>query len=161
MTDLNILTFVEEYKKSDDKTEVLKKLNIETYISFALKKKVIETILENLLEIENGLYTYDAMDKHLFFVLGVVSLYTNLYYDDGEAVKSYDAVVESGLLDTIINKIGYDYNDFVEHFERTMDVMIKTNNSIPNVLNCFLTGITAAVQNLDKEKLAKVLEYIN
>lgn len=161
MNEYNIVEFVKEYKESENKVEFLERLKVETYVSFSLKKAVIEAILNNLLEIENGLYTYDAMNQHLFFVLGTVSLYTNLTYDEGESVASYDALVESGLIDIIIQKIGADYNDFVNHFDHTLNVVIQTNNSIPNVLNCFLTGLTAAVQNLDKEKLAKVLENIN
>ena len=90
----------------------------------------------------------------------MVGTYTNLSYDDDEGVASYDALVESGLLDEIIKAIGYDYGDFVNYFEETLNKKIEDNNSIPAMVSSFLVGITTAIENLDKETLEKVLDTI-
>ena len=78
-----------------------------------------------------------------------------------QEIKSFKSQLKRQPANLIGDSIRSLVNDFVNHFDHTLNVTIQTNNSIPNVLNCFLTGLTAAVQNLDKEKLAKVLENIN
>lgn len=160
MEDLNILKFVNEYKEAENKDKIFEQLDIKSYISVIVKKATIDAIIKNFLEVQNGLYTYDPIKKHLTFVLGMVGTYTNLSYDDDEGVASYDALVESGLLDEIIKAIGYDYGDFVNYFEETLNKKIEDNNSIPAMVSSFLVGVTAAIENLDKETLEKVLDTI-
>lgn len=160
MNEMNILNFVEEYKAAEDKNEVFEKIKIEKYVSFIVKKGVIEAIINSFLETENGLYAYDAMNKHLSFVLGFISIYTNLSYDEDEEYVAYDELMATGLVDKIIEAIGYDYGDFVNLFEETLRTKIEINNSSPAVLNSFLIGLTAAIENLDKTKLEAVLENI-
>lgn len=154
MDKLNILTFIEEYNTAENKEEVLTKLKVKTYAPLLLKKVAIEAVLDSLLEVENGLYTYDALDKHLYFVLAVISTYTNLEYEDGEAFQSYDALMENNFIDTIVNLIGYDYTDFVQLFEESLKITIQTNNSIPNIVNNFLIELSGSIKdfNLDSIK---------
>ncbi len=160
MDEINILSLVDEYEKSESKKEFFSKIKIEKYISYNLKQKVIETLIESILNVENGLYTYDPMNKHLVFVLGFISLYTNLIYEEDEGYLAYDALMRNGLVDKIIEEIGYDYADFANLFEESLNAKIQFNNSIPNILNGFLTGFTAALEALDGAKLDKVLEHI-
>lgn len=161
MEKINVLEIVKEYKKSHDLSEIYQKIEIKEYVPFLYKKGAIDAIIDTFLQTEYGLYVYDALDKHLAFVLGFITLYTNLDYEDEEGYAAYDALVESHLLDHIIDKVGYDYSDFVNFFEETLKNKIETNNSIPNVLNGFLTGLSAAVSNLDAKKLGTVLENLN
>lgn len=153
MDKLNILTFVEEYKSANDKEKVLKKIKVKGYIPFAMKKSAIEVVLDELLVINNGFYSCDPMMEHLLFSLSVVSIYTNLIYEEEEGIASYDALVESGLLDEIIQRIGYDYTDYVHFFEETLRNRINENNSLASIVNEFLTGILGSIESFDAEKI--------
>lgn len=164
MNKLNILTFIEEYNAAENKEKVLKKLEIKTYAPLLLKKVAIDAVLDSLLEVENGLYTYNPLDKHLYFVLAVISTYTNLEYEEGEAYQSYDALMEKNFIDTIINSIGYDYADFVRLFEEALKIRIQENNSIPNIVNNFLINLSDSIANFNiediKSNIAKELKKL-
>lgn len=149
--EINILKFVEEYKK--DPNEALKKLEIENYVPFATKKALIDTVIENIIEYDTSLLTYEPMNKHLNFVLSCAIIYTNLTYEDKEGLDAYDALVSSGLLDVIIERIGVDYGELVAMFEETLSARITFTNSISNRFSAFISVLEDVFTKMTPENL--------
>lgn len=151
--EINILKFVEEYKKDP---AAIGKLEIENYVPFATKRALIDTTIENIIEYDTSLLTYEPMNKHLNFTLSCVIIYTNLIYEDGEGLDSYDALVSSGLLDMIIDKIGVDYGEMVAMFEETLSARISFTNSISNRFSAFI----GVLENVFAKARPEDLDYL-
>lgn len=156
MTELNIKAFIEEYTHSENKKEVLDKIEIENYIPVLLKKEVINAIIDSFINYENGMITYEPIDKHICFTLGFITLYTNLVYEDNGS-ESYDLLMKNDVVDYIIKSIGLDYGDFVALFEETLNNRIAFNNSIPNRFGALLGTLEETVKNIDINEIAKIL----
>ena len=156
---INIISFTEEYKKATKtrKDELLKKIEIENYVPFMLKKEVVNTLIDSILENENGVLIYDPMMKHLYFTLTFISLYTNLEYGNDEGIISYDALVSNGLVDYIIKNVGYDYGDFVNLFEETLNYRININNSITNAIIKLIDSTVKEIEGIDKNLFNNLL----
>lgn len=149
--EINILEFVKEYKENP--MEALGKLEVENYVPFATKKALIDTVIESIIEYDTSLLTYEPMNKHLNFSLSCVVIYTNLTYEDEEGLDAYDALVSSGLLDVIIEKIGVDYGDMVAMFEETLSARITFTNSISNRFSAFIGVLENVFANATPEDL--------
>lgn len=156
---INIISFTDEYKKATKtkKEELLKKIKIENYVPFMAKKEIIDTLVNNILDNEYGVLVYEPMMKHLYFTLTFVCLYTNFEYEDQEGITSYDALVSNGLVDYIIKKIGYDYGDFVNLFEETLNYKLNTNNSVPNAIIKFIDTLSKEIEGIDKNLFDELL----
>lgn len=160
MKEINIIEFLDELELATDKKAVLDKIIVDKYIPFIAKKEVIDVIIANFLDVENGMYTYEPMNKHLSFVLGFVSLYTNLSYDEGEGIIAFDGLMKHNIIDHIISCVGYDYNDFVNMFEETLAAKIDLNNSISTRLASLLGALETILKNMDQEKINELLDQI-
>lgn len=156
MAELNIKDFIKEYSHSDNKEKVLNKIKIENYVPVLLKKEVINAIIDSFINYENGMITYEPIDKHICFTLGFITLYTNLVYEDSGS-ESYDLLMKNNIIDYIIKNIGLDYGDFVALFEETLNNRVAFNNSIPNRFGVLLGTLEETVKNIDINEIAKIL----
>lgn len=156
MTELNIKDFIKEYESAKNKKEVLNKISIENYIPVLLKKEVINAIIDSFIDYENGMITYEPINKHICFTLGIITLYTNLSYED-EGSESYDLLMKNDIVDYVIKKIGVDYMDFLALFEETLKSKISFNNSIPNRFGVLLGTFEETLKNIDINEIKKFL----
>lgn len=164
MDEMNIIDLIDKYEKCDSEQErktILKEnIRVEKYIPFLAKKEVIDTIINNFIETDNGLLTYEPMSKHLNFTLGFICLYTNLSYDDGFGVTAYDLLTRYNIVDYIIHEIGYDYGDFVNMFEETLSMRINYNNSISNRISAVFSSIEKLINEIPEESLKELADLL-
>lgn len=162
---MNVSDFLDRYEATTDKVSVFNELEIEHYLPFTVKRQMIENMLENILDDDNGIVTYDSMTKYILFTIGVISMYTDLEFSKGDAVYyEYDRMVTSGLLGYIYEEIEDDYRVSLEFFERRIEDVMRVTNSLEcraiQSLNDIEASINKAFENVDPRKIELVSDAV-
>lgn len=103
--------------------DLVKQLNIRTYIPFKEKIEVIEELMKDLFSNKEQIGKYNSLDKYLKFNMFVFKTYTNLQLEG--TPEEYDKLLNSGLLDAIYTAIGEDYFDFKDYTEMRFEDYIR------------------------------------
>lgn len=162
---MNVSDFLDRYEATTDKVSVFNELEIEHYLPFTVKRQMIENMLENILDDDNGIVTYDSMTKYILFTVGVIPMYTDLEFSKGDAVYyEYDRMVTSGLLGLIYEEIEDDYRVSLEFFERRIEDVMRVANSFEcravQSLHSIENSVNKAFENVDPRKIELVSDAI-
>lgn len=159
--------FIENMSTETDFRSILV---IKKYVPIQVKRHVIEeALLNQIIKVKDGLYTFNSIDKYMAFTLAAITLYTDLEFDNVD--EDYDSLMETGYLTVILEAIGEDYFNFSDLFEmRFSDIMRETNTieAIINSgiqeamlsLNVTLEKIGQKVDSVDAKTVTKVLDTI-
>ena len=180
---MKIREFVEEAKKNNT---VCKKLVKTKYIPVLEKRQLAELVYQNSISEENGVIKVDSLSKYLIFTLLMLTKYTDLEFavdENGaateEAIREYDELCESGLINKIIAEFQEDYvraNEILNYVfqdnlavNNTVEAVVgKAANHILNILDGF-AGILADkvdemnvnLSNVDMGQLENIMNLLN
>lgn len=168
MVDMN--EFVEKYKMCKNDTQrsaLLAKLEIKTYIPYTLKVNVAKGAIAEECVKEEGFYS-NSERRYLAFALSIVMLYTNLSIPKSVDSSIYDDIKSCGLLDDIIavaNKSkdidefrllwGMIYNDLYEQNNSLNAIVGQQVVRAAAVCNVGMYKLGESIENFDFEKLGK------
>ena len=114
-------------------------LEIKTYLPFRQKRMIVEAVVEDNIEIVDGLKKVDSLNQYIAFIVAMLQSHTNLELSN-DPVTDYDVLAESGLLPLIIEEFRADYNE--------MDILLKMalaseleDNSVSAIIARFTNGI--------------------
>lgn len=151
---MKIVEFIENFKNANVQntklspnavSEYLRKtLEIKTYIPFRLKRQIVETVVAQNTEWEDGIKRNDAINQYLSFVVAMIGLHTDLEFDE-DSVEDYDLLAESGLLPQIIAEFQESYNECDILLKMALAMELE-DNKLEVVVNRFLNEI---LQKLD------------
>ena len=184
---MKVMEFIETVKKNPNQaTAICKKLIKTRYIPVLEKRQLAELVYATSTEIENGVVKVDSLSKYLIFTLLMLTKYTELEFsvdDNGaateEAIKEYDALCESGLLNPIIAEFQEDYaraNEIMNYvFQDNLAVnntveavvgkaattLLNIVDSLANVLSNKVDEMNFDLENVDMDALQNVLELLN
>ncbi|NLZ54372.1 MAG: hypothetical protein GX892_14740, partial [Thermoanaerobacteraceae bacterium] len=82
------MTLQDLFNKINNGEEFKKELIKRTYIPFAEKMQIIDTIIDVITYDEDGLLMVDTNELEMNTVIAFIQAYTNLTFDDG--IKDYD-----------------------------------------------------------------------
>ena len=132
-------------------------LQIRTYIPFREKRAIVETIVEQNIEVVDGIKRHDSINGYVSFVMAMLKCHTTLEFGE-DPVADYDLLAESGLLPLIIEEFraSYDESDIILKMALAME--LEDNNT--NVLiGRFLDGVLKKLDGVGallKEKLLSI-----
>ena len=183
---MKIIEFVEAYKAKkfmntkqgiDEKSEwIRKELEIKDYIPFRQKRQIAEMVVEENIEVVDGVKKYRNIDAYIDLVIASIVAHTNLKFG-GDPIADYDLLAEAGLLLQIVAEFQESHNE--------IDILLKMavaseleDNNIGVLIGRFLDGIltkldgaavalNGAVGNLNlkevinDENLAKIVGLLN
>ena len=133
--------------KPEQLQDVIKKrLEVKDYISFATKRNLVGTIVNECILYENGMFKFNDIDKYVCFTMRVIEAYTNLELSNN-IEEDYDLLCESKMLDLIINTFKKEYDDVNILLQMQCDYVLS-NNSIGSQFGRFLDGILDKVDVL-------------
>lgn len=183
---MTIQEFVEAYKAQkfmstpqglSEKSEWIRgQLGIKTYIPFMEKRKIAEMIVEQNIEVIDGLKKYDNISAYISFIMASIIAHTSLKCGD-DPVADYDLLAESGLLSQIVAEFQESHNEI--DILLKMAVAYELEDNHPGALiGRFLDGVLQKldgasgvlqeiVGNLDlkemfnEENVAKVVGLLN
>lgn len=124
---MDIKTFVENYKAKkfmtatkngiDEKSEWIRnELEIKTYIPFREKRRIAEVIVEQNIEVIDGIKKYDNINAYIGFIITSIVAHTNLKCSD-DPISDYDLLAECGLLPQIVAEFQGSHNE--------IDILLK------------------------------------
>lgn len=156
---------------------IAKHIETKKYLPIKQKKELIESIVNECVLYEDGVYKFDDIDKYICFTMRVIEAYTNLELSN-DLEEDYDMLCEASLLDLIINTFKKEYDE-VNILLQMKCEYILTSNSLESQVGRFLDGVlekidvlanalSNKVDNFDmsnlpisSEDITKLLDFLN
>lgn len=164
---MTIREFIEAYKAKkfmntkqgvDERNEwIRKKLEIQSYIPFRVKREIAEMIINANIKEVDGIKRYDSIDAYVGFVVASITAHTNLKFED-DPVADYDLLAESGLLPQVIAEFQESHNEIDILLKMALASELEGNN-VNILVGKFLHNILQMLDGVGetlKEKLEKL-----
>jgi hypothetical protein len=164
--------------KTEQLQSIIKKtLDVKDYTSIKNKKELVESIVNECIFYEDGIFKFDDIDKYICFTMRTLASYTNLELSS-DIEEDYDLLCESKLLDLIINTFKKEYDDVNILLQMRCDYMLNKNSleaqvgrlfeNISDKLDGLVDTLSNKVDGLDfknlpigMEDLSKFMKLIN
>ena len=182
MTIQELITFMSNSKNKMLNTDQLqallkKKLEVKEYLNIKGKKDLVDTIVNECILYEDGMFKFNDIDKYICFTMKTIEAYTNLELSS-DLETDYDLLCESKLLDSIINIFKKEYDDVNILLQMKCDYILSSNSLEAQVGRFFdgvLEKVDVLVASLSKkidsldignlpfngEDLSKLMQFIN
>ena len=153
---MTIIEFVNAYKAKNfmntaqgakEKNEWIKKtLEITEYLPFRDKREIAEMVVEQNIDVVNGVKKYRSIDAYIGFIMASIIAHTNLKCGD-DPFEDYDLLAENGLLSYIVSMFQESHNEVDILLKMALAAELEDNN--PSVLiGHFLDAILKKVEGL-------------
>lgn len=160
---MDIGKFIDDYVKAKSqqvKDALVRKHVVATYIPYETKMAEAKNIIKNSCykKIDDKEYFY--IDTPLRFVLlikSVVTLYTDLEFDQTNILVQFNLLEQYGITEAIINAIGEDYDSFRTIVNMTLDDTMQNERSLVSYLENLGQSFSVAMDELVK-KLTEAAE---
>lgn len=183
---MEIKTFVESYKAKtfmstpqglNDKAEwIREQLKIKKYIPFMEKRKIAEMVVEQNIEVVDGIKKYDNISAYISLIMASIVAHTSLKCSD-DPIADYDLLAESGLLPQIVAEFQESHNEIDILLKMAVAYELEDNQTgalIGRFLDSVLKKLDGAsgmlkeiIDNLDleemfsEENVAKIVGLLN
>lgn len=183
---MKIAEFVENYKAkkfmntrqgADEKAEwIRKELEIKSYIPFREKRQIAEMIVEQNVEVIDGIKKYDSIDGYIGLIIASIAAHTSLKFSN-DPVADYDLLAESGLLPQIIMEFQSSHDEIGVLLKMSIESELEDNNpgaligrfldSVLKKLDNASGALGKALAKLDlkktfsEENVAKIIGLLN
>ena len=154
-----------------------KELNIKDYISIKQKKELIESIVNECVLYEDGVFKFDDIDKYICFTMKTIATYTDIELSD-DIENDYDLLCEAKLLNPIIGTFNGEYenvkvllqmkcdyilsgNAIEAQFGRFLDGVLENLDSVIDVLSDKVGNFDMSKLPIDMNDLGKLMEFVN
>lgn len=154
-----IYDFVEAYKGKkfmsttqglNEKSEWIRsQLEIKNYIPFKQKREIAEMVVEQNIEVVDGIKKYNNVDAYIGFIMASIMVHTNLKCGD-DPIADYDLLAESGLLSQIVAEFQESHNEIDILLKMILASELEDNQ--PGVLiGRFLDGVLKKLDGATRE----------
>lgn len=140
---------------------IKKELNVKEYLSIKDKKQLVNSIVNECILYEDGVFKFDEIDKYICFTMRIIAAYTNLELSD-DIENDYDALCESKLLNAVIESFNGEYENIKVLLQMKCDYILS-GNTIEAQLGRFfdsvlekVDGVAGALSNFDVNKLLEM-----
>lgn len=170
-------TFMNTPQGLSEKAEWLRKeLEIKNYIPFMEKRKIAEMVVEQSIEVIDGIKKYSNIDAYIGFIMASIVAHTNLKCSDNP-IADYDLLAESGLLTQIVAEFQESHNEIDILLKMAVTYELEDNqpgaligrflDGILNKLDGAAGALNEFIGNLDleeifsEENVAKIVGFLN
>lgn len=140
---------------------IKKELNVKEYLSIKDKKQLVNSIVNECILYEDGVFKFDEIDKYICFTMRTIAAYTNLELSD-DIENDYDALCESKLLNAVIESFNGEYENVKVLLQMKCDYILS-GNTIEAQLGRFFDSVlekvddvAGALSNFDVNKLLEM-----
>ena len=149
--------FIEKIKNTSNLKEILE---VRTYIPIAEKKAILETVLNECFDIEDGVPTCDYVFKKIAFELAMVKYHTDLDVDI-TSEDDYDAIQDIlGFIHGVYLEDYQECHSLFEGMEREFreqysieSSIARLSNKISNSIGSLASSLTDKVSGFDMSSL--------
>lgn len=156
---------------------IAKHIEAKKYLPIKQKKELVESIVNECILYEDGVYKFDDIDKYICFTMRVIAAYTNLELSD-DIEDDYDVLCEAGLLDMVINTFKKEYGEVNILLQMKCDYILSGNgleaqagrffDSILEKLDIIVQALANKVEgfdinnlSIDSDDLNKLMQLLN
>ena len=101
-------------------------MDVKEYLSIKSKKELVQSIVDECVLYDGGIFKFDDMDKYIVFTMKTIEAYTNIELS-GDLDEEYDILCESKLLDFVINTFKKEYDDVNILLQMKCDYLLSDN----------------------------------
>ena len=164
---MEIKAFVESYKAKtfmstpqglNDKAEwIREQLKIKKYIPFMEKRKIAEMVVEQNIEVVDGIKKYDKISAYISLIMASIIAHTSLECSD-DPISDYDLLAESGLLPEVLATFAGSHQeiDLLVHMALDMELEDNQINAIIGRLSNKISGTLDVIVDTAKDKFEKL-----
>lgn len=140
---------------------IKKELNVKEYLSIKDKKQLVNSIVNECILYEDGVFKFDEIDKYICFTMRTIAAYTNLELSD-DIENDYDALCESKLLNAVIESFNGEYENVRTLLQMKCDYILSSNTIEAQFGRFFdgvlekVDGVAGALSNFDVSKLTEM-----
>lgn len=140
--------FIDEYNVANDKTKYVQKHMLNSYVPYEDKvaecRKIIDIASHKMVTVndqEHKIYWNNTPMQHMFYILTLISLYTDLEWikdsgDDNENLKVYNELSKNGSIYIIISLITpFEKQSFDTVLNMVEEDTYENERSIPSYLD--------------------------
>ena len=130
-----------KYVKVDQLKDALKKqLEVKDYMSIKDKKQLVNSIVDDCILYDNGIFKFNGIDKYVCFTMKTIEAYTNLELSE-DFEEDYDVLSESKLLETVVDLFKKEYDEVNILLQMRCEYILN-DNSLQSQFGRFLTNIS-------------------
>lgn len=183
---MNIKEFCEAYKAKnfmntkqgvEERIAWIKKAaGVKEYIPFNSKREIAEMVVEQNIEVIDGIKKYNNIDAYIGFVMASIVAHTTLKCS-GDPISDYDALVESRILPQLV-AIFQESHDEIEILLKMHLASELEDNNVNVLIGHFLDAILKKIEGLsgalnglfgdlhledmfNEENIAKIVGFLN
>lgn len=128
-------------------------LEVEEYIPFNTKRRIVDKVIKQNIEVIDGVKKNDPISQYVSFVIAMLIAHTNLEISDNP-VDDYDELSRNGLLMPVIETFKTDYNECDVLLKMALASELEDNN-MSFVVGKFLNGIVEKLGSFNLNSLIK------
>ena len=159
---MDIKKVKELFAKNELTEEVIE---VKKYIGISIKDEAISTILDVMIDDDNGFNKINSIVSEIYLETTIISLYTNIEIEDYLKVdedgnyeydfSGYDTLKESGLFEHVFQMIGNDVNEFTRLYNLRLNDVLMENN-IEYILNRKLNDVHVSIEGVLSKLISKL-----
>ena len=142
---------------------IKKELNVKEYLSIKDKKQLVDSIVNECILYEDGVFKFNDIDKYICFTMRTIAAYTNIELSD-DIEDDYDALCESKLLNAVIESFNGEYENVKVLLQMKCDYILS-GNTIEAQLGRFFDSVLEKVDDvagaLSNFDMGKLIEMFN
>lgn len=147
---------------------IAKTLEVKKYLGIKQKKALVESIVNECILYEDGIFKFDDIDKYLCFTMRVIEAYTNLELS-ADFEEDYDLLCQSGLLEIVIDTFKKEYDDVSILLQMKCDYVLSDNH-LSAQIGKFLSNLSDSLDvvidkvekfNIKPDVMQKLMEFMN
>ena len=144
--------------KSDQLLEVVKKeINTKEYLGIKEKKSLVDSIIDECILFEDGVYKFDEIDKYILFTMKTIEAYTDIELSN-DIETDYDVLCSHKALNVIVDSFGGEYENVRTLLQMKCDYIL-THNTIDAQVGKFLNGVLESVEEISISLSSKLKEF--
>ena len=157
---MDIGKFIDSFVEAKDpaaKDRLIKKHIVNNYLEYSKKIEESKKIIKFSLYDSDGNFRRDSTIHYMLFVLAVIRSYTDLEFDNSNAMLQFDLIEKHGVMEYLANNIKEDYARFSTVLQMVYDDEVANTRSLPSYLDqkaeAIISVIEAigAIENENKE----------
>lgn len=153
--------FIDEYNVANDKTKYVQKHMLNSYVSYEDKiaecQKIVDITSHKIMKIndqEHKIYWNNTPMQHMFYILTLISLYTDIEWikdsgDSNENLKVYNELSKNGSIYIIISLITpFEKQSFDTVLNMVEEDTYENERSIPSYLDTKIDALELMFTNV-------------
>ena len=156
---MKITELKEKYEINAEKA--LELIEYKEYLPIAEKYALATAVADACLNVDrNGLYIVDSFNLNIAFVIKLITTMTNIEIEPEEVFDSYDFLVQSEYMNTILERISSDYEATFEIMNIYISDKINYENSTAKILSEGLEVIYSSIYEAGNNVIATLNDVV-